>query len=78
MKPGKKRQSPYIELNGVQYPDSNLIIDMLKQKFHVNPDKDLNEVRRHKFENEAVTNVRKNKTSASFNFLNFSLQYNIT
>jgi len=37
----KTGQIPYIELNGVQIGDSNMIIEMLKEKFNVNIDKDL-------------------------------------
>jgi len=37
----KTGQIPYIELNGEQIGDSNLIIDILKEKFDVNIDKDL-------------------------------------
>ena len=49
LKMNNRGQTPYIELNGEQYPDSNLIIDMLKEKFNVNLDKDLSEVRRNKY-----------------------------
>ncbi len=30
LRPNARGQTPYIELDGVQYPDSNLIIDLLK------------------------------------------------
>jgi len=38
-----KGQIPYIELNGEQIPDSNIIIEKLKDKFQVEPDKDISE-----------------------------------
>lgn len=37
----KKGQTPYIEYNGFQYCDSNLIIDFLKEEFNVDCDKDV-------------------------------------
>ena len=40
---------PYIELNGVQYSDSNLIIEMLRKKFEVDVDSELSD------EEEAMT-----------------------
>jgi len=43
MKFSKKGQIPYIELNGEQIPDSNVIIQRLKEKFQVDPDKDISE-----------------------------------
>eukprot|EP00091_Calanus_sinicus_P021604 TRINITY_DN6478_c0_g1_i2.p1 TRINITY_DN6478_c0_g1~~TRINITY_DN6478_c0_g1_i2.p1 ORF type:complete len:217 (-),score=60.85 TRINITY_DN6478_c0_g1_i2:466-1080(-) len=41
MKFSSKGQIPYIELNGEQIPDSNIIIQKLKEKFQVDPDKDI-------------------------------------
>ena len=41
MKFSSKGQIPYIELNGEQIPDSNIIIEKLKEKFHVDPEKDI-------------------------------------
>merc|ERR1712142_927538 len=41
MKFSSKGQIPYIELNGEQIPDSNIIIEKLKKKFEVDPDKDI-------------------------------------
>lgn len=43
MKFSSKGQIPYIELNGEQIPDSNIIIEKLKKKFEVDPDKDIPE-----------------------------------
>jgi len=43
MKFSSKGQTPYIELNGEQIPDSNVIIEKLKAKFQVNPEKDIPE-----------------------------------
>jgi len=43
MKFSSKGQIPYIELNGEQIPDSNIIIEKLKDKFQVEPDKDISE-----------------------------------
>jgi len=43
MKFSNKGQIPYIELNGEQIPDSNVIIQKLKEKFQVDPDKDIPE-----------------------------------
>lgn len=43
MKFSSKGQIPYIELNGEQIPDSNIIIGKLKEKFQVDPDKDIPE-----------------------------------
>ena len=43
MKFGSKGQIPYIELNGEQIPDSNIIINVLKEKFNVDPDKGVSE-----------------------------------
>ena len=34
---------PYIELNGEQYSDSNLIIEMLRKKFEVDVDSELSD-----------------------------------
>jgi len=41
MKFSSKGQIPYIELNGEQIPDSNIIIEKLKEKFQVDPDRDI-------------------------------------
>merc|ERR1719378_918078 len=38
MKFGSKGQIPYIELNGEQIPDSNIIINVLKEHFGKDPD----------------------------------------
>jgi len=38
-----KGQMPYIELNGEQIADSNIIIEKLREKFQVDPDKDIPE-----------------------------------
>jgi len=43
MKFGSKGQIPYIELNGEQIPDSNIIINVLKEKFNVDPDEGVSE-----------------------------------
>jgi len=40
LKYGSKGQIPYIELNGQEIPDSNVIICKLKNEFNKNPDKD--------------------------------------
>ena len=37
----ERQQTPYIEYNGKPYPDTNLIIDFLKEEFVVDPDQDL-------------------------------------
>ena len=39
---GRKGQIPYIELNGEQIPDSNVIIKRLAQHFNVKPDESFN------------------------------------
>ena len=41
MKFSSKGQIPYIELNGEQIPDSNIIIEKLKEKFHVDPEDEI-------------------------------------
>ena len=38
---GRKGQIPYVELNGEQIPDSNVIIKRLAQHFNVQPDESL-------------------------------------
>eukprot|EP00095_Tigriopus_kingsejongensis_P001050 maker-scaffold397_size184017-snap-gene-0.42 protein:Tk01050 transcript:maker-scaffold397_size184017-snap-gene-0.42-mRNA-1 annotation:"atp-binding domain-containing protein 3" len=43
LKPGNKGQTPYVELNGKQIPDSNLIIKYLKEQFRTNPDSECSE-----------------------------------
>jgi len=40
MKFGSKGQIPYIELNGEEIPDSNVIIARLKAHFGLDPDSD--------------------------------------
>ena len=39
---GRKGQIPYIEMNGEQIPDSNVIIKRLAQHFNVKPDESFN------------------------------------
>jgi len=43
MKFSSKGQIPYIELNGEQIADSNIVIEKLKEKFQVDPEKDIPE-----------------------------------
>ena len=48
MTPGSKGQIPYIELNGQEIPDSNVIIETMKEKFGKDPDAGLTEEQKAK------------------------------